>query len=159
MKRKLGSRILTGMALLLVTVFCRAQEIKTEKTFWGTKYTQEGKRMSLKALTAAVESDKDAFRLMQKARTNNNIAMVLGGTGGFLLGYHLTKGLIQEDPNWSLVGIGAGLVAISIPISHGVHKDVKKAIESYNDSLKSGYFQPEFRFIGQANQLGVVMNF
>ncbi len=159
MKRKLGPRILTGMALLLLTTFCRAQEIKTEKTFWGFKYTQEGKRMTLKSLTAAVQSDRDAYRLMQKARTNNNIAMVLGGTGGFLLGYHLTDALTGDDPNWALVGIGAGLAVISIPISQSVHKDIEKAIDFYHDSLKTGYFNPEFRFIAQAKQLGIVMNF
>lgn len=149
------------LALAAMTI-CNAQKIETKKVFGGYKYTLEGKNMTMNNLVNVMKSNPEALKLIKKARSNNVIASILGGAGGALIGFPLGAAVAGGEANWTLVGIGAGLVAVSIPISTGVNKTTKKAVELYNSSLTStSYYQfkPEFKIVANENGIGLSMNF
>ena len=154
--------ILTLTFALATLTFCNAQQIEMEKVFGGYKYTQNGKLMKMKDLVKTMESNQQAFDLIKKAQSNNTIASIIGGAGGFLVGWPIGTAIGGGDANWTLAGVGAGLIAISIPLTSGANKNGKQAVELYNSSLKSTSFyefKPEFKVISNGNGIGLSMNF
>ena len=154
--------ILTLTFALATLTFCNAQQIEMEKVFGGYKYTQNGKLMKMKDLVKTMESNQQAFDLIKKAQSNNTISSIFSGAGGFLVGWPIGSALGGGDANWTLAGVGAGLIAIAIPFSSGANKNAKQAVELYNSSLNSTSFyefKPEFKIIGNGNGIGLSMNF
>ena len=154
--------ILTLILALATMTICNAQKIEMKKVFGGYHYTQNGNRMTMGKLVNAMESNSEALKFMKKAKSNNVLASILGGAGGALIGFPIGTAIGGGYANWTLVGIGAGLVAIGIPISSGVNKNGKKAVELYNSSLNStSYyeFKPEFKIVANGNGIGLSMNF
>jgi outer membrane lipoprotein SlyB len=160
--KKMTNTILTLILAFAVTTICNAQKIEIKKVFGGHQYTQNENRMTMGALVKAMESNSDALEFMKKAKSNNVFASILGGVGGALIGFPIGTAIGGGDANWTLAGIGAGLVAIGIPISSGVHKNTKKAIDLYNSSLNSvshSEFKPDFKIVANGNGIGLSMNF
>ncbi len=156
-------KITLTLTLVLITItFCNAQKIDIEKVFGGYKYTQNDELMSIGDLASIIKSNTSAFELMNKGRTNRSLAAVLGFAGGGLIGWPLGTSLGGGDANWTLAGIGAGLVIIGIPISSSANKKINQAVELYNASLNStscNEFKPEFKIIANVNGVGLSMNF
>jgi len=116
----------------------------------------------MKDLVKIMESNKQSYDFIKKAQSNNTMALFFGCTGGYLVGWPIGTAMGGGEPNWTLVGIGAGLIAISIPFSSGANKNTKQAMELYNSSLNSTSFyefKPEFKFLANANGIGLSMNF
>jgi outer membrane lipoprotein SlyB len=133
-----------------------------EKIFGGYKYTQKGNQMTMKDLVKTMESNKQAFELIRKAQSSNTLASIIAFTGGGLVGWPIGTAIGGGDANWTLAGIGAGLIAIGIPISSNVNKKTKQAVDLYNSSLSSTSFyefRPEFKVIANGNGIGLSMNF
>ncbi len=154
--------ILTLAVVLTTLTFCNAQQIEMEKVFGGYKYTQNGNQMTMRDLVKTMESNQQAFELIKKAQSNNTLASILGFAGGGLIGWPIGTAIGGGDAEWALAGIGAGLVAIGIPISSSANKKAKHAVELYNSSLNptSYYeFKPEFKVITNGNGIGLSMNF
>jgi len=158
----MNKTILTLIFALATMTFCNAQKIEMEKIFGGYKYTQNGNQMTMKNLVKTMESNKQAFDLIKKAQSNNTLASIIGFAGGGLIGWPIGTAIGGGDANWTLAGIGAGLVAIGIPISSSANKKTKQAVELYNSSLNSTSFyefKPEFKVIANGNGIGLSMNF
>jgi outer membrane lipoprotein SlyB len=154
--------ILTLILALTTITICNAQKIEITKVFGGYHYTQNGNKMTMSKLVKVMESNSDALKFIKKAKSNNVLATILGGAGGALIGFPIGTAIGGGDANWTLAGIGVGLVAIGIPISSGVNKNTKKAIDLYNSSLNStSYFEfkPEFKIVANGNGIGLSMNF
>ena len=155
----------TVLSLALVfaaMTYCNAQKIEMEKVFGGYKFTQNGNLLKMNDLVKTMESNQHAYDLIKKAQSNNAIATIFGGAGGFLVGLPLGAAIGGGDANWTLAGIGAGLIAIGIPISSGVNKNAKQAVELYNSSLNPTSFyphKPEFNVIANQNGIGLSINF
>ncbi|MDG1145265.1 MAG: hypothetical protein P8N54_02130 [Flavobacteriales bacterium] len=154
--------ILTLIFGIVALTFCNAQQIEMKKVFGGYKYTQNGTQMQMKDLVKIMESNKQSYDFIKKAQSNNTMALFFGCAGGYLVGWPIGTAMGGGEPNWTLAGIGAGLIAISIPFSSGANKNTKQAMELYNSSLNltSFYeFKPEFKFLANANGIGLSMNF
>ena len=154
--------ILTLIFALVATTFCNAQKIEMKKVFGGYKYTQNGNLMTVKDLANTMESNQQAFDIIKKAQSNNTIASIIGFAGGGLIGWPIGTAIGGGDANWTLAGIGAGLIAIGIPISSSVNKNAKQAVELYNSSLDATsnyYFKPEFKVVANGKGIGLSMNF
>ena len=154
--------ILTLTFALATLTFCNAQKIEMEKVFGGYKYTQNGKQMTMGDLVDAMESYQQSYELVKKAQSNNTLASIIGFAGGGLIGWPIGAAIGGGDANWTLAGIGAGLVAIGIPISSSANKKAKQAVELYNSSLNSTSFykfKPEFKIMANGNGIGFSMNF
>lgn len=160
--QEMKKTILMLCVILLSGTFCSAQKIESEKIFGGYKYTQNGKIMTMNDLVQTMKSNTEAFKYIKKAKSNYNAGLVLGSIGGFLLGWPIGTSIGGGDPNWALAGAGVAIIAITIPINKGFNKNATKAIDIYNASLdnSSAYnFEPQFQIIGNANGLGIAMNF
>ncbi len=83
-----------------------------------------------------MRSDPEAYALARNARSNGGLAQVLGYAGGFLIGYPIGTALGGGDPEWVMAGIGAGLLAIGIPLAISSDKKMQRAVEIYNDNLE-----------------------
>jgi hypothetical protein len=133
----------SGIILVLMTIMIRtgfsqtvSDSIVTENRL-GAVFKQNGHYLTPAQLQAAVASYPDAVALMQKARNNYGISMVLGAAGGFLVGWPLGTAIGGGDPNWTLAGIGAGLIVLSIPFSSAYGKNARAAVEIYNRELRN----------------------
>ncbi|WP_396602114.1 hypothetical protein [Algibacter sp. R77976] len=147
---------------LLLTSFVNAQKIDTEKVFGGYKYTYNDELISIGDLASIIESNTNAFKLIKKGRTNRSLSGVLGFAGGALVGWPIGNSLGGGDPNWTMAGIGAGLIIVAIPISSKANKKINQAVELYNASLNatsSTTFKPEFKIIANGTGFGLSMNF
>lgn len=154
-------------AILILTLaffgasFCNAQEIETKKVFGGYLYSQNGEKLTMDEMVKTIESHPEALALMKKAKSQYLIASILGATSGVLIGLPIGSAIAGGDPNWVLAGIGAGVFAVGLPISSGVNKKSRRAVELYNSSLDSSYNQlePEFNFVANENGIGLSINF
>ena len=154
--------ILTLIFTLATITFCNAQKIDMEKVFGGYKFSQNGNQLAMKDLVKTMKSNQQAFKLIKKAQLNNTLASITGFIGGGLIGWTIGTAIVGGDTNWSLAGIGAGIVVIGIPISLNSDKKAKQAVELYNSSLNSSSFyefKPEFKIIASGNGIGLSMNF
>lgn len=154
--------ILTLIFALATLTLCNAQKIEMEKVFGGYKFTQNGNQVTMKDLVKTMESNEQAFDLIKKAHLNNTLSSIIGFAGGGLIGWPIGTAIGGGEANWTLAGIGAGLVAISIPFSSSANKKAKQATELYNSSLNSTSFyefKPEFEVLANANGIGLSMNF
>lgn len=153
--------ILTLLIVITTLTFCNAQKIDIEKVFGGYKYTQNDELISIGDLASIIESNTSAFELIKKGRTNRSLAAVLGFAGGGLIGWSIGTSVGGGDANWTLAGIGTGLVIIGIPISSRANKKINQAVELYNASFNSTSktFKPEFKIIANSSGFGLSMNF
>ena len=103
-----------------------------------------------------------AYEFIKKAKTKNAISTIIGSLGGGLIGYPLGQSLASGDANWTLAGIGAGLVVVGIPISSRANKNAQKAVELYNSSMEEGTSTKtvtQFKIIGNREGIGLSMTF
>ncbi|XMO87496.1 hypothetical protein AAFN75_04270 [Algibacter sp. AS12] len=147
---------------LSFTSLVNAQKIDTEKVFGGYKYTYNKELISIGDLASIIETNTDAYELIKKGRTNRSLSGVLGFVGGGLIGWPIGTSLGGGEVNWTLAGIGAGLIAVAIPISSRSNKKINQAVELYNASINptsSTTFKPEFKIIANGRGFGLAMNF
>lgn len=153
--------VLIIVIALISTSLCNAQQIESEKVFGGYTYYQNGKALSMKSLIATMENT-EAFEVIKEAKSKNTLANILGGVGGFMIGYPLGTSIGGGDANWTLAGVGAGLIVIALPISSKANKKTKEAIDIYNTSLKTSsfhYFEPQFKMLANGKGIGLTMQF
>ena len=158
--------ILSVLFILIADTYAFAQKdrdkIKIERIFGGYKYTQNGRELKMKQLVRTMKYDELAFPKIKSARFNNTLSVILGASGGLLVGWPIGTAISNGDPNWTLAYIGAGLIAISIPISIMGNKQAIKAVKIYNENLTKQAFQPHhptLRFSVNASGLGLTLQF
>lgn len=100
-------------------------------------YHQNGTELTLKQIWGVTSINPNAVKDVRAAKTNNVFAYIFAYAGGFNIGYAIGYSLAGGGKlNWTQIGIGAGIVCISIPFSIAANKHTKKAIELYNGGLK-----------------------
>ncbi len=157
----MNQKILLLITTILTAFALNAQQIQAEKVFGGYQFKLDGKALSLKEMKNILKPDAEAYKLIKSAKSNNDIASVLGGVGGFMIGWPLGTAMGGGDPEWIMAGIGAGLVIVSFPLSSAASKKALKAVDKYNAGLSSSgnYFKPEFDLNINGNGIGIVMQF
>ncbi|MEN8201366.1 MAG: hypothetical protein ABFS28_02140 [Bacteroidota bacterium] len=124
-----------------ISLFAQSDSIVATKAFGGYRFEQNGEFLNGKALLQRMEVDQEAYAMMKRAKSNSDIASVLGFAGGFMIGWPLGTAIAGGDPNWVLAGIGAGCLAIGIPLSIQASKGMFQAVELYNSNLNGTYFE------------------
>ncbi len=66
-------------------------------------------------LVKTMEPNEQAYKEIKAAQSTYTLAIIVGGVGGFMVGWPLGTALSGGEPNWIFAGIGAGLIVISIP--------------------------------------------
>lgn len=150
--------IIACIITLISLTFCYAQKIEREQMVNGYLYTQHGKPLSPKKMTELMKTNPSSYKLLKKAKTKGIISAFLGGVS---IGCVIAGLTSKKKVNWSLVGAGAGVFLIKIPIASSGRKNNKEAVAVYNASLPeiSSRFCPQINIITNSNGLGVAMNF
>lgn len=138
------------LLLLTFPVVVQAQEITIEKKWYGTFYEQEGERLNLTEIQEILQSNEEAFEQVRLARKNYTISNILSSAGSALLGYATGAAISGENFEWGTAGIGAGLVAFSIPFDLQFRNLTKRGIDQYNAALPyqgepGDLFNPKWR--------------
>jgi hypothetical protein len=121
--------------------FTQNDSIIATKAFGGYKFEQDGKMINPKTMLKIMENNPEATSYMKKAKTNYDLSMAIGFTGGFLIGWPVGTAIGGGDPNWILAGVGAGILLLAIPTTKAFNENALKAVEIYNSSQRSSYFQ------------------
>lgn len=117
--------------------------------------------LSMKQLVSAMKPNEQAYKQIKSAQASYTIAMVFSYVGGFLIGWPIGTAIGGGDPNWAMAGIGAGCIAVAIPLSHRVNIKTKQAVDTYNGGLQTSSFwdKSELNLSMTANGIGLSFRF
>ncbi len=133
--------------------------IDIEKGFEASFY-QNGARLNMAKLSQIMQDNTEAMTSLGKAKTNKAFATVFGFAGGFCVGWPLGTALGGGDPEWAMLGIGAGLIVISIPLTIAYSNHATNAVNLYNESIGAPAKQNVSMQFGMTpNGLGLTMRF
>ena len=134
--------LVATIAITLSTGFAQTNtdSISAQKVFGGYQFIQNDRPLSVRQLMTTLEVNEEAYRIVKSAKGSYDFAMVLSCAGGFCIGYPLGTALGGREPNWTMAGIGAGLVLISIPISNKFNKKALEAVNLYNQKFRETSF-------------------
>ena len=158
-------KTLLFFALLIVysTMFgqSNSDSITVKNVFGGYKFFQNDKQLTMSQVGIILQQNEFAYKEFTKAKSTNTIASIIGGIGGFMIGYPLGTAMAGGKANWTMAGIGAGLVLVSIPITNNYKKQAKSAIDSYNNRQKTSSFfiDTEINLAVTGNNIGFRMTF
>lgn len=153
--------------IIFLVTFCffgaKAQttsdSVYVARGFLGYKYYQNEMRINFNQLPLAMEENGEAYNLIKKAKSSYTLATVLGGTGGFLLGWQLGTALFGGNPNWALAGVGGALIIVSIPFNSKAINLSFEAIDIFNSGLSSTSRRPEMSIGFTGNGAGIIFKF
>jgi hypothetical protein len=129
--------VFTLFLALISIANCNAQRIELQKTAFGFKCYQNDKKLNKIELNSLLKSNYQAPQLMQSARNTKGLALFIGAIGGIIVGQPLWNKARRNLTNWNYIGLGTGLLIVSIPIVVNANKKAKKAVGLYNSSLTS----------------------
>jgi|SRR3989339_464448 len=159
-------RIAIIMTLLTVSLtFTFGQtvtdSISVKNVFGGYQFYQGEKRLNMHQLVNAMKPNEQAYNQIKTAKSTYALASIVGFAGGFMVGWTIGTAIGGGEPNWSMAGIGAGLIVVSIPISQKFNKQAKQAVDTYNSGLQTSSFwdKSELRFSMTGNGVGLTLRF
>lgn len=142
-----------------------SQEIDTIRVYsnvWGVKFVRADTLLRPNQVLESMELNSPAYRLMKSAKNNYVFSQILANTGGFLIGWPIGVAISGGDANWNMAGIGAGLLAISIPISINFRNKAKTAIHQHNQTIISSNYwkhKPKYHFGVNGTSLKLQVSF
>ena len=153
--------ILVFIILFTGIVSLNAQKIEIKRTLGSNLLYQNNKRISMTKVLELMKNNNEAYKLMKSAKTNNIWGSVLGGVGGALIGFPIGIAIGGGKANWTLAGIGAGILVAAIPLNSAYNKKTKQAINLYNEGITatSYQFKPLFYLKTNRNGIAFTMSF
>lgn len=106
--------------------------IEMTKKFGSYQFYQNGHKLKVAQVAHIMKPNDVAYSHMRKAKFLYDINTVIGITGGALIGWPIGTSIAGGEPNWLLMGIGAGLIATFIPLDIIANKNAKRAVNSFN---------------------------
>ncbi len=104
----------------------------------GSSYEQRGVSLDQSDMLDKLSERPATQNDVQKAKTLQTVAVILGATGGALIGWPIGSAIGgNPHPTWILAGIGAGVIVVSIPFSMGASSSVSDAVKAHNDTFAS----------------------
>lgn len=131
------------------------------KSFGNFHVQQNGKPLTQDQVFDLFSSNYRSADYMKKYKTKSTLAAVMGGVGGALFGFPVGMFIGGGEPIWEVALIGAGVVAVAIPIGSAANKDFKRAIEVYNEDLPaaSSHRKGQLHFSVSGHGLGIGWRF
>ncbi len=142
---------------LLLSIVAFSQEIEKVKG----RFFLEGKQISSRETRELLASNAVASALFKSSKNKEAIGGFLIGFGGALVVVDIVVGLVSDVQYPSgATYIGIASLATSIPILSGKTKKMQKAIDTYNNGLKtSGFNENNIELNVVANQYGYGLQF
>src|SRR5271157_3088514 len=94
----------------------------------GITFKREGRRLSTEQLLDITKNNPEAFKDMKISRSLYDASILSGITGGFLIAYALITDINTKN---SVVGVGIGLIGLTIPLSIEHLHFTRKAVTTY----------------------------
>lgn len=88
-----------------------------------------------------MRSNAKAYKQINSALPNDYLAKIFSYAGGGLIGWPIGAALSGGKPNWSLAGIGAGLIVVAIPIGKQCDKKLIMQSEFLTTELRQLHFE------------------
>lgn len=157
-----------AIIMTLLTVACSftygqtsTDSISMKKVFGGYQFYQGDKRLNMNQLVKAMEPNEKAYKEIKSAQSTYTLSTIVGFAGGFMVGWPIGTAIGGGEPNWTMAGIGAGLIVVSIPITQSFNKKAKQAVETYNGGLQTSSFwdKNELKLSLTGNGIGLTLNF
>ncbi|MCU0378749.1 MAG: hypothetical protein MUC78_10875 [Bacteroidales bacterium] len=104
-----------------------------------TVFLQNNVLLTPRQLFEIIESDPATHEELKPAKINYHLGNVFAFSGASLICWSLIGATVYGDPNWTLIGVGAGLCAVSVPFSIGYTRYMKNAIMIFNGGLEFSY--------------------
>ena len=135
--------------------------ITMKKVFGGYKFYLGDRILNMSNLINTMRPNEQAYYEIKAAQSTYTIASIFSFAGGFLVGWPLGTAIAGGDPNWTLAGIGAGLIIISIPITQKFIKQTKGAVKTYNQGLQAGslWNNTELKLSMTSYGAGIILKF
>ncbi|MFC2152716.1 hypothetical protein ACFLSE_09320 [Bacteroidota bacterium] len=153
--------LLIGILFLNTNILIAQESNKIEtKQNFGVIFLQNGKKLTPKQLLEITKDNPEAYQEMKIAKSNYAAANVLSFTGGFMVGWQLANVMTGKEVEYSFLGIGGGLIGISIIVSQSYSNHARKAVGIYNSSLtQTSMKKVDFNFGFTRTGIGITMNF
>lgn len=148
------------LALLSLLVVCFsqisvAQEINAFKTFGGVRFEMDTLTLGLNEVLEIVKENPAAYSELKRAKTNYNVAGILGFTGAILIAVPVATAIAGGSPEWGFAAGGAALLLSSIPFRNAFRGRTIGALDIYNAKYKTSRIKPEWQFYGTGMRLMV----
>jgi len=149
------------MNIRLVIFFCLSiystvsfgQNIEIYKTFGGYRFERDSVSISPKMVLEAMKDNQLAYMEFKKAKTNLDVASILGFTGGLLIGFPLGTAIAGGEPEWGLAAGGVGLILASIPFNNAFKQHALTALDNYNNDVSTRRVKVNFYLAGAGGRL------
>lgn len=137
--KKMERRLIVILVFLIVANYLYCQEQTDTIHTVNNKFVLDKEILTPKKMLILMKDHPDAYAYMKKAKSNYDGAMVFSYIGGFCIGYPLGQALAGgEEPAWFMLGVGAGLALLTIPLAQEYKKNSTEAVRLYNSSVRSG---------------------
>jgi hypothetical protein len=141
--------------------FAQSADSFTIKKSFGSYQIYKGDQViRMNKVVKAFEPNEQAYLQIKSAQSTNTLSKIIGYPGAFMVGWSLGTALGGGEPNWMIGGIGAGLLAISIPINIGSGKKAQQAIDTFNSGLQTSSFwdKNKLQLTITGNGIGLTLN-
>ena len=152
---------------LVIACFClslgaqtRSDSILVVKKAMGTAFQKDGMYLTPRQLTDLSRNYPDALSEMKKAKANLGAMSVFSYAGGFMIGWPIGTALAGGKANWTLAGVGAAFVVLSIPFANGYTNHAKNAVRIINSHRGISMLpQPQYRLGFTGSGIGLQLRF
>lgn len=155
--------VLTLFAISITSTYGQTatDSISMKKIFGGYQFFKGEQALNMNELANSLKSNEQAYNQIKSALPTYTLALVIGSVGGAMVGWPLGAALGGGDPNWTMAGIGAGLIVIAIPLSESFNKKAKLAVDTYNGKAEttSTIDKRELKFSVNGNGVRLTMRF
>jgi hypothetical protein len=130
-------KTLPFLIALSLTYGAEAQQITFYKTFGGMGFEMDTVTLSMRDVLEMMRTNPVAHNEFKRARSNYNVAGVLGFTGALLVAVPLVSAVAGGHPEWELAAIGGTFILVSIPLNWSFQRHAQNALDEYNRQFES----------------------
>lgn len=131
------------------------QKIEIYKTLGGFRFERDSASISPRMVLEAMKDNQFAYLEFKKAKSNLDVASVLGFAGGLLIAVPIGTAIIGGEPEWAYAAGGLGLILASIPFTAAFKQHALTALDNYNASQSARKVKINFYLAGAGGRLVV----
>lgn len=129
--------------------------IQIVKKGLGYGYYFKGEQLTLTQLKPFFEKNTNSFSLYQSAKGTSDFVSILGYIGGSFVGYGFSYLFSESEVGLPMMGVGFGILLMSLPIVSSAENKLKKAVNGYNMKAKGTSYTPRYQLQLATTQNGV----
>lgn len=122
---------------LSFSTFCQTNvdSIRIVKKGLSYTYFADGYELTPENMKFVMRNNTKSLHYLKKVQTSSIISFGMGYLGGTLIGWPIGTAIGGGKPNWFIAIIGCGVVASTIPLVNSSNRNLKKAVDSYNQGV------------------------